>query len=244
MRNVLILARLEARLTFMSTFPFLLMIAMPILVIAFVSRSQYGGPAQTVSGLQTMFGLFGVTIVGLAFFRDHGWGTWDRLRASPLRPIEMIIGKALPLVVMFAVQQTTLLIAGRLLFSMPWAGDIVATGSLIVAVVAVDVALGMLAVTCCRSVEEMTFAGYVGGILLAGLGGALTPLDRLPGWVALISPVTPVYWMEKGFHVVLLGDRSGSGLLVSILILFVFAAVMAGFAIRSYRIDAVKLYLG
>lgn len=244
MRNVLIIARLETRLTFCSPSPLLLTVVIPILVIGFVSGGQIGGPGRTVPGLLTLFGLFGVTIVGLAFFRDHGWNTWGRLRASSMRPIEILIGKALPLLALFVIQQAVLLAVGWLLLGMPWSGEVGATGALVLAVVSVNSSLGMLVVSCCRNVEDLTVIGYLGGILLAGLGGALTPRDRLPGWMAAVSPVTPAYWMQTGFHSVLTGDHAGGNPAASIAVLFAFAAATGGIAVRVYRFDAAKGYFG
>ena len=242
MRNILIIARHEARMTYASAFPYLLLIVMPILLISFLSRGQFGGPSQSVPGMQTMFGLFGVTIVGLAFFRDHGWNTWDRLRAGPVGPVEVILGKLSPLATLFVLQQVVLLLAGRILFDMPWRGDVAATGLLIAAVVSVEASLGMLAVAFCRNVEELTVAGYIGAIVLAGVGGAIAPLERLPDWVGTLAPASPVYWMERGFQATIIGGRPVSDVVPSALILFAFSCCTGLIAVWRYRLDSNKEY--
>ena len=242
MRDVALIGRLETRLMFADPFPFLLLIAMPIILLSFLSKGFVGGPAHTVPGLATIFGLFGMAIVGLAFFRDHGWNTWNRLRASPAGPAQVLIGKAMPLVVLLYVQQVVLLLLGRAFFDMPWHGSIAATALLIVAIVSVEASFGMLLVTICGTIDQLAVASYLGALVLAGFGGALAPLSRLPEWVNKVAPASPVYWMGKGFKVVIVGDGSFGDLLVSALVLVGFAACAAAIVVWRYRFDAQKTY--
>ena len=41
------------------------------------------GAEQTVPGLAVLYAFLSVEQVTTLFFREHAWGTWDRLRASP-----------------------------------------------------------------------------------------------------------------------------------------------------------------
>jgi ABC-2 type transport system permease protein len=241
MRNILIIARHEARMNYTSTFPYLLLIVMPLLLTSFLSRGQLGGPSQSVPGMQIMFGLFGVVCVGLAFFRDHGWNTWDRLRAGPVSPLEVILGKVTPLVTLFALQQVVLLLAGWALFGMPWRGNVAATGLLIAAMVSVEASLGLLTVAFCRTVEELTVAGYIGAIVLAGIGGAIAPLERLPGWMEALAPASPVYWMGRGFQAVI-GDHPVGDVMLPVSVLLVFSCCMGLIALWRFRFDSKKEY--
>jgi ABC-2 type transport system permease protein len=242
MRGVLLIARLEGRLMFADPFPFLLLLAMPIVLLSFLSQGLVGGPAHTVPGLAAMFGLFGMAVVGLAFFRDHGWNTWDRLRASPAGPAQVMLGKVLPLLVLLVVQQALLLFLGWAFFDMPWSGSIAAAAILVGAIVAVEASLGMLLVTVCRTIDQLAVCSYLGALALAGFGGALAPLERLPDWVNTVAPASPVYWMGKGFRVVVVADRPLSDLLIASAVLLGFAAVGTVVTSWRYRFDARKTY--
>jgi ABC-2 type transport system permease protein len=241
-RRVLLIARLETRLMGADPFPFLLLIAMPIVLLSFISKGLVGGPAHTVPGLAAMFGLFGMAVVGLAFFRDHGWNTWSRLRASPAGPVEVMLGKTLPLLVLLVIQQVALLLLGWAFFGMPWHGSVAAAALLIAAIVAAEASLGMLLVTICRTIDQLAVASYLGALVLAGFGGALAPSSRLPGWADKVAPVSPVYWMEKGFRVVVVADRPLSELLTSCAVLAGFALGAAAITVWRYRFDAQKTY--
>jgi ABC-2 type transport system permease protein len=242
MRDVGLISRLETRLMFADPFPFMLLIAMPIILLSFISKGFVGGPAHTVPGLAAIFGLFGMAVVGLAFFRDHGWNTWNRLRASPAGPAQVLIGKALPLVVLLLVQQVVLLFFGWAFFGMPWHGSVAAAALLIVAMVVVEASFGMLLVTLCGTIDQLAVCSYLGALVLAGVGGALAPLSKLPEWVNKVAPASPVYWMGKGFKVVIVGDGSFGDLLVSVLVLLGFAAGATVIVVWRYRFDAQKTF--
>lgn len=242
MSRTLVIARLETRLLLADPFPILLLVAMPLVVLAFLAKGLVGGPAHSVPGLAAMFGLFGLAVVGLAFFRDHGWGTWDRLRTSPAHPAEVMAGKALPLVVLLIVQQAVLLFVGWRFFDMPWNGSVAAAVPLVVAIVTVEAALAMLLVTVCATINQLAVLSYLGALLLAGLGGALTPVQSLPGWVQDIAPASPVYWMLKGFEVVIGGRRGTGELVAAVAVLLAFATAAAAVTAWRYRFDARKSY--
>lgn len=59
------------------------------------------GAEQTVPGLAVLCPFLSVEQVTTLFFREHAWGTWDRLRASPASTADIVIGKV---VVRFLVQ--------------------------------------------------------------------------------------------------------------------------------------------
>src|SRR4051812_34056360 len=94
-------------------------VVMPLVVMVFLQptfrlalkQSGYpsaNGAEQAVPGVAVMFSFFLVGLVALAFLREHGFGTWDRLRASPASSGQIILGKLGPLAVTAAVQQATL----------------------------------------------------------------------------------------------------------------------------------------
>ena len=68
------------------------------------------------------FSAFGVGYAGFTFFRDHGWGTWDRLRATPARSVDIIVGKVVPTVVVTVVQMLLLFVLGGPLFGLEVTG--------------------------------------------------------------------------------------------------------------------------
>ena len=68
--------------------------------------------------------------------------------------------------------------------------------------------------------------------MLAGIGGALTPFETLPGWAQTIAPVTPTYWAVKAFEKVILRGGSLSEVVTEL-------AALAGFGIAFLAVGVV-----
>ena len=121
----------------MKTDPWVIVI--PRLLLTFFSEGMVGGPTRAVPGMASLFGFFGLFAIGLGFYRDHGWKTWDRLLASGTRPVDAIVGKLLPLAVVFVLQYALLLPLGWTVFGLPFRGSVLGA-----APVAVELGLGLL----------------------------------------------------------------------------------------------------
>ena len=193
LRRSLAMTRHEVRILFRNPLPFGILIAMPLLVIAFArpiyefvaSGQGYRGTTgaeYAVSGFGVMFAFFLVGNVGLTFFREYGWLTWDRLRVTSARPSEIIVGKIVPLVSLAVVQQLTLWTAGGVLFDLHVRGPLTALALVALALSSCVVAFGCAVVALAKSMIHVSIVQGLGSMLFAGLGGAITPPALLPPW--------------------------------------------------------------
>lgn len=66
------------------------------LSVEFAGRG-FNGSEQIVPGAAVLFSGFLVGNLGFSVFREHGWGTWDRLRASQLSTPELLVTKSVAL---------------------------------------------------------------------------------------------------------------------------------------------------
>ncbi|MFI6599342.1 ABC transporter permease [Nonomuraea sp. NPDC050536] len=201
-----------------------ILIIIPGLLLAFFAKGIVGGPARAVPGIAALFGFFGLSAIGLAFFRDHGWMTWDRLRVSGTRPFAVIVGKLTPLAVAFLAQYV-------LLFPLSWAayglrirGSVLGVALVALALVAVELGIGLLLAVVCTTIAQLNMLVSVGALLLVGGAGALSPIDTFPGWVQAIARISPVYWSFKGFTVAIAEGGSVGDVLGPIAVLFGMAA--------------------
>ncbi|WP_084704473.1 ABC transporter permease [Phaeacidiphilus oryzae] len=167
------------------------------------------GTEQAVAGTLVTFSLLALSISGSAILTERLAGTWDRLRAAPLRAAELLVGKAVPVFAALLAQQLLIVGCGVLAFGLTvrhplllagvllcWSGTLLGMGAL----------FGVLA----RSMGELSAAFDIGGMLLSSLGGALVPLSVLPRWVADAAPASPGYWAVRGLHAALAGDARTS----------------------------------
>lgn len=202
------------------------------------------GAEFAVPGMAVAFAAFGVGFSGFAFFRDHGWGTWERLRASPATSVDILVGKVVPAVALTLVQVTLLFLLGGPLLGFRVAGPVVALVPVIVVLALCLNAFGVAVTAMSRTSQQLNAVGSAGGFLLAILGGAFVPVETMPGWAQAVAPGVPTYWAMRAFRDVILdGEGLASTALPSAMML-VFAVGFVALAATRFRFDEPKVYYG
>lgn len=238
--RVFSLIRLNTVLLLREPGPVVSRLVMPLVLIsvlhplyraALANAGEEAGTRQIVAGMLVMFSLFALSIVGSALLTERSWRTWDRLRATPAASWELLLGKAVPSVVVLILQQVLVLGLGTVLFGLS-----ISDVGLLAVVVSVWVftllCVGMLLGAVARSHSELAVFYDLGGLVLTTLGGALIPLSMMPGWARALAPVSPGYWAMDSYGAALTGDVGG--LLRDVAVLLVLG-VAAG-AVASWRI--------
>lgn len=198
------------------------------------------GSEQVVPGAAVLFSGFLVGNLGFGVFREHGWATWDRLRASQLSTPELMVGKAVTPILVLALQLSVMLGAGALLFGLELRGSLPAFVVVAAALAVMEVTLGFALLAVCRSVLQLNAITNLGAMLLGGLGGAVTPVFLLPGWVQAIAPATPAYWAMKGFTRVTVDGGGIADVAAPVGVLLVFSAGFTLVAAISFRAEDAK----
>jgi ABC-2 type transport system permease protein len=183
------------------------------------AQGQRAGTEQAVTGALVTFSLLALSISGSAVLTERLARTWDRLRATPLHPAELLAGKAIPVLMAMLAQQLLIVTFGAYALGLSVPHPYLLLGVLL-SWSCTLLGLGALVGVLVRSMGELSAAYDIGGMLLSSLGGALVPLGVLPGWVKDIAPISPGYWAARGLHAALTGDphtaATASGALVGI----------------------------
>jgi len=227
---------IEVRLLGADPYPIVLLVAMPLVLVAFLNDGMVGGAEQAVPGMLVLFAFLGLYNVGMVFFRDHGWRTWGRLRTSAVATWHVVAGKTLPLVVLYLVQSAVLLGAGVWLFGMDIAGTIPTLAVVVAAVVVCLTGIGLAVVSLCRTMNQVSAVTNLGGLVLSGLGGALAPVSALPAWAQHLAPLSPVYWALSALRGVIVDGSTLVDLGKPLAVLL--GVSVAGFAVAVLRFRA------
>jgi ABC-2 type transport system permease protein len=230
----------------------IIMIAMPLVMMLFLKNTfrlalratgypNATGAEQVVPGGIVMFSTFLMGNLAFSVFREHGYGTWERLRASPASTPELLAGKAVVPLMTLAVQSIVLFVFGVTVFGMKVPGSML--GILFVAIAhwLCLTAVGLFLLAICRSIQQVNAAANVGAMVLAGLGGAFTPLSGLPSWARHIAPATPHYWAMRGFRAMILDGKGVSAVFPSIAVLLTITIALTIFTRFRFKADERKL---
>lgn len=201
------------------------------------------GAEQAVPGMAVMFATFTASFAGFTFFREHGWNTWDRLRASPATTPDIMIGKLVPTLFIATAQMLALFWLGVALFGLVIAGSIPALVTVVVAFCLSILSFGMAVTALSRTSLQLNTFVNLFGIVFAGLGGALVPLSVLPEWVQKVARVTPTYWAMDGFLDVILEGARSADVWVPTLVLVSFTLGFSAIAAWRFRFEESKSYV-
>jgi ABC-2 type transport system permease protein len=176
-----------------------------------------------------------VMMTALAMTRETERGTMETLLSTPLRPLEVMIGKLSPFVLVGIVQAAIIILMARLLFGVPMAGGWAALILGLFLFIVGSLALGFLVSTVARNqlqAMQMSFFYFLPSILLSGF---LFPFRGMPEWAQWLGSIIPVTHMLRVIRGSMLKGVGIAEVLPSLGALALFVLVVAGLAMKQYR---------
>ena len=176
-----------------------------------------------------------VMMTALGMTREAERGTMETLLSTPLRPIEVMIGKLTPYVRVGIIQATLIIVLARLLFGVPMAGGWIPLILGLFLFIIGSLSLGFLVSTVARTqLQAMQMAVFylLPSILLTGF---LFPFRGMPEWAQWIGTIIPVTHMLRVVRGSMLKGVGIAEALPSLGALALFVLVVAGLAVKQYR---------
>ena len=195
--------------------------------------SAAGGINQATAGMAVMFSLFALKVGAAHLLNERTWRTWDRLRTSPAGFGEILVGKSLPILVAIAVQQALLFGFAAAAFGLHPRAGWWALAACALAWSGCVLFLGIGGSTLARSPAQLSAAGDVFALLTTVLGGAIVPVNLLPGWMRAVAPASPGYWALDAYRSALAGTPSQIGRPLAMLGVFALIGVAVAVGIGA-----------
>jgi ABC-2 type transport system permease protein len=133
-----------------------------------------------------------VVVTALVITREHEKGTMETLLATPLRPLEVMIGKLLPFVLVGYIQVVLILLMAKFMFFVPIMGSLtlllVLTLPFIVANLTVGLTFSTLATNQLQAAQSSMFF-FLPSILLSGF---MFPFRGMPIWAQWLGDLLPL----------------------------------------------------
>jgi len=133
-----------------------------------------------------------VMFTSMAIARERERGTLEQLIVSPVRRIELILGKIIPYVLIGYVQMTLILFVGKTVFSVPIVGSIPLLYALAFLFIAASLAVGLFFSTLAMTQQQamqMSFFFFLPNILLSGF---MFPWEAMPAPMRYLSQLFPL----------------------------------------------------
>lgn len=131
-------------------------------------------------------------LAALSVAREREQGTFDQLLVTPLTPMQILVGKAVPSVLVGLLQSTIILVIIRFWFQIPMAGSIVTLylGLLVFTVAAVGVGLSLSALSL--TMQQAMLYTFLVVMPLMMLSGMLTPVRNMPEVLQVVTYANPL----------------------------------------------------
>jgi len=187
-------------------------------------------------------GLVGIVMVfiatmltAVAVVRERERGTLEQLLVTPATPMEIMIGKIVPYMVVAFADFVLVMVCGVYIFDVPFAGNPALLVVLALAFLFVCLGLGLLVSTISHTQQQamqMAVFTLVPQILLSGF---IFPLSAIPWavrWVAYLAPLTYFLPISRG---IFMRGEGLSDLWLWVVILIAYAIVIVCLAAWRFR---------
>ena len=176
-----------------------------------------------------------VVITALAVTRERERGTMENLLAMPVRPLEVMLGKIVPYILLGYVQVGLILTAAVAVFRVPVRGSVplllVGLGLFIAANLSVGFTFSTLARNQLQAMQMAVFF-ILPSMLLSGF---MFPFAGMPHWARLVGEALPLTHALRLIRGILLKGNGPLDVLPHLYPLVIFSAVVGTLAIRGYR---------
>ncbi|AYH06370.1 ABC transporter permease [Pectobacterium parmentieri] len=146
-----------------------------------------------VPSLIAMIATIGVLIVtALSVAREREQGTLEQLLVSPLSTSQIFIGKAVPALIVATFQATIVLLAGILIFHIPFAGSLLLFYTTMLIYGLSLVGFGLLISSLCATQQQAFIGVFVFLMPAILLSGYVSPVENMPIWLQHITWINPI----------------------------------------------------
>lgn len=176
-----------------------------------------------------------IMMTAMAITREVERGTMENLLATPVQPLEVMIGKILPYIVVGYVQVTVILVAAHYVFGVPMAGSLFLLLSCILVFIAANLAVGILFSTAAKSqmqAMQMSFFFFLPSLLLSGF---MFPFRGMPHWAQVIGEVLPLTHFLRIVRGILLKGNTMLEVWPNLWPMLLFIVVVVGLGLKRYR---------
>lgn len=148
---------------------------------------------QIIPGLMgVLLTLTTVLMTSISVTKEYERGTMENLLATPLRPLEVMIGKILPYLLIAYIQVCVLLLISRFLFDLPAISNLGSLMGACTLLMLANLGIGFTFSTLAKNqlqAMQMTYFFFLPSLLLSGY---LFPFYGMPAWARAIGELLPL----------------------------------------------------
>jgi ABC-2 type transport system permease protein len=175
-------------------------------------------------------------MTSISIVREKETGTMEVLLVSPVKPIYIILAKAIPYMVLSCINIITILLLSVYVLDVPIAGSLVLLFGVSLLFILVSLALGLLISTMAETqVAAMLVSGMVLMMPVMILSGMIYPTENMPVMLQWISNIIPAKWYIIAVKKIMIEGLDVSFVLKEIGILSFMAFVLLIVSLKKFN---------
>ncbi|WP_406664207.1 ABC transporter permease [Gallaecimonas sp. GXIMD1310] len=143
-----------------------------------------------LSGILAMF--VSLVITSLSIARERELGTFDQLLVSPTRPLEIIIAKCIPAVVVGFALGSLMILAALLVFQVPLSGSLLTMAASLLLFIVSVVGIGLMISALAMTQQQAILGAFAVGIPMILMSGFATPIENMPALLRAVAEAIPL----------------------------------------------------
>ena len=167
--------------------------------------------------------------------REKEAGTIEQLMMTPASSTEILLAKISPLLILLTFDLLLALAIGRLVFGMPFRGNLVVLLCIAVLYFWVGISIGILIASYAKSEQQSQLITFFVNPPIVLLSGATYPISSMSTFVQGLTYLNPLRYFTEVCRGVILKGVGLEVLWPQVLILILFAAVLMTLSIRQFR---------
>lgn len=183
--------------------------------------------------------LISALMTSVSITREKENRTMEVLLVSPLRPIQIILGKVIPYLLLAFIDAVVIVGVGHFIFNVPVRGSIILLFSLCLLFILLALSIGITISTVARTQQSAMLISLAGLMLpTILLSGFIFPIENMPKILQWISILMPPRWFLLALKDIML---KGVGLLYIWKEILVMIVMLVGFIIISVKKFKIRL---
>lgn len=181
--------------------------------------------------------LVSAMMTSISITREKELGTMEVLLVSPLKPLQVIIGKVFPYIFLSIINATIILLLGVFVFKMPIEGSLLLLALESILFIISALSLGILISTISNSQQTAMMLSLMGLMLpVIILSGFIFPISSMPLPLQIISNIVPAKWFIIIIKAIMLKGASFSLIWKETLILLGMTLFFIALSTKKYKI--------
>jgi ABC-2 type transport system permease protein len=174
-------------------------------------------------------------LTALSIVREKEIGTMEQLMVSPIRPIELMIGKTIPFALVGLFDMALVTVAALLVFSIPFRGSALLLVGCSILFLLTTLGVGLFLSTISNTQQQAVMSAFFFSMPASMLSGFTFPIRNMPIAVQYLTYINPMRYFMEIVRGIFLKGVGISILWPQIVVLAVFGVLIMTFSALRFR---------